>query len=41
MPNGATITVEHRFGGTPNITDSGNNPIAGESVGGNVYRYSA
>ena len=40
LPNGATITVEHRFG-TPNITDSGNNPIAGESVGGNVYRYSA
>lgn len=40
LPSGSTITVEHRFG-TPNITDSGNNPIAGESVGGNVYRYSA
>lgn len=40
LPSGSTITVEHRFG-TPNITDSGNNPIAGESIGGNVYRYSA
>ena len=40
LPNGATITVEHRFG-TPNIVSEGGTPIEGTLVSGTTYSYTA
>ena len=38
LPNGAIITVEHRFG-TPNIVSQSGTPITGTLVSGNIYQY--